>query len=221
MINLARYFENPFDTPKVSLASLLAFTTDHLQRMLANNPGGVFTARITGTTAALNAINSSAVDDSTKLGVRKARKQSKRAFRKALPERLAKIQAQVVAKFGGKSPVIAQCFPSGREGVKRAPDDTLEAHLSTLVTGVTAHAAALEPEALTEAEALRTDWRSVYSASESSSGVKASAEQAKRAARALLQRELFLNLLALATQFPCQPEQLGLYMQQSLLRGGR
>ena len=36
--------------PGISKAELLAFTTDHLQRMIANNESGELTARITATT---------------------------------------------------------------------------------------------------------------------------------------------------------------------------
>jgi hypothetical protein len=47
--------------------------------------------------------------------------------------------------------------------------------------------------------------------------VKAAAEAGRRNTRRALQRELFLNLLALAQNFPLQPEKLNLFMQPSLL----
>ena len=52
MIRLNRFLSNPFDDPEISLDELLAFSTDHLQRLIANNPGGIYTARITATTNA-------------------------------------------------------------------------------------------------------------------------------------------------------------------------
>lgn len=37
MRDLASFLRNPFDDPKISAIRLIAFTTDHLQRMSANN----------------------------------------------------------------------------------------------------------------------------------------------------------------------------------------
>ena len=50
MIYLNRFLEVPFDHRQISMDELIAFTTDHLQRMVANNPGALFNARITATT---------------------------------------------------------------------------------------------------------------------------------------------------------------------------
>lgn len=36
----------PFEVANLGLVKLFAFTSDHLQRMIANNPGGQLTARI-------------------------------------------------------------------------------------------------------------------------------------------------------------------------------
>ena len=219
MIDLHRYFQNPFDDPEISLNGLLAFSTDHLQRMIANNSGGSYSARIAATTAALQAVQSSTTDDLTKLGVRKARKLAKQTFRKALPEKIAKLQGAVIAKFGAKGAEVAECFPDGRTIFTKSPDDKLESQLRTLIAGVTAHQAQLGAPVVAEAEALRVDWLTVYSASETSTGGKAATEQQRRAARLGLQLELFLNLLALAAQFPRQPERLDLFLQPSLLTG--
>ena len=39
MIKLSRFFEIPFDDPDISLDELIAFGTDNLDRIVANNPG--------------------------------------------------------------------------------------------------------------------------------------------------------------------------------------
>src|SRR5438093_3732398 len=51
MLDLHRFLTNPFDDPQISLGELLSFSSDHLARMIANNPGGILTARITPTTS--------------------------------------------------------------------------------------------------------------------------------------------------------------------------
>ena len=37
MRNLSRFLDNPFDDLRISLARLIAFATDNIQRMIANN----------------------------------------------------------------------------------------------------------------------------------------------------------------------------------------
>ena len=217
MRKLSTFLENPFNDPNISLAELLAFSTDHLQKMIANNPGGVFTARIAATGTALTAVENTATDDLTKLGLRKARKQAKNAFRKALPGSIGKLAAAVEAKFGPKAPETAQCLPQGRTVFSDCTNDTVANHLQTLVNGVTALQAQLGAPVVTEATGLLTAWTAVYTTSESSGGAKRSPEAARKSARENLQLEWFKNLLTLALNFPRQPEQLGLYMQQGLL----
>lgn len=217
MRTLSRFLDNPFDDPNISLAELLAFSTDHLQRMIANDAGGELSARITATTSALQLVQDSASDDQTGLGLRKARKQAKDAFRKALPERAGQIVAAVAAQYGMNAPEVTECVPQGRSVFSSATDDRVATHLQTLLDAVTAHQADLGAPLVTAATALLSDWQAVHAASESSTGGKTTTQEAKNAARENLQLMLFLNLLKLAEMWPRQPEKLALYMQQSLL----
>ena len=217
MIDLHKFLINPFDDPKISVDELLAFGTDHLQRMNSNDPDGVFGERITATTTAVTAVGNAFTDDQTKLGVRKARKQAKDAYRTALPGSIAKIAAAVAAEFGASAPEVAECLPQGRTVFSNCADDKVANHLQTLVNGVTAHQPPLAAKVVTDATALLTGWNAVYAPSESAGGAKTTTQAAKNAARAALQLELFKNLLTLALNFAGQPEKLDTYMQQGLL----
>ena len=217
MKNLHNWLEIPFNDPSISMDELLAFTTDNIQRMTANNTGGFLTARITATSAALTPVSNAFTDDQTKLGLRKARKAAKDSFRTTLPASVATIASVVIGKYGLNSTVLTECFPQGRAIFSSCTDDKVTNHLQTLIVALTAHQADLGAQVVTDATALKTAWLAVYSASEVSTGSKTTTEAAKRTARAGLQLELFKNLLTIALQFPGQPEQLDLYMQQSLL----
>lgn len=217
MIDLHRFLKNPFDSKEVSLAELIAFSTDHLQRMIANNPGGALTSRITATSSALDLVEDCATDDQTKLGLRKARKMAKGAFRADLAPQVAQIVAAVEAKYGVGAAEVVECVPQGRSVFSACRDDQLTIHLETLVAGLTAHVADLGAPLVATAQALLDAWDVVYSASETSTGAKTTTEEEKQLARENLQLMLFLNLLKLAEMFARQPDQLDLYMQQSLL----
>ncbi|MFO1484171.1 MAG: hypothetical protein U1F71_12505 [Verrucomicrobiaceae bacterium] len=217
MRDLDTFFVNPFDDRDISIDELLAFTTDHLERMTANNGGGELSARITATTTALDQVSDCVSDDQGKLGLRKARKQAKDNFRETLPLAVAKIMSAVAYYYGPDAPQITECVPQGRTIFSTCRDDKVETHLQTLVTALTSYQGSIEDEVITDATNLKNAWVAVYNASESATGAKTSTEQGKQLARENLQLMLFLNLLKLAEMFPRQPEKLSLYMQQSLL----
>jgi len=217
MRDLATFFVNPFDDREISVGELLAFSTDHWQRMIANNVGGELSARITATSSALGLVEDCVTDDQTKLGLRKARKMAKTTFRENLPGNVAKIVAAVVAQYGPDAPEVVECCPSGRSIFSSCRDDQMEGHLQTLVNGVTAHQADLGAPLVATATALKAAWAAVHDASEAATGGKTTTQEGKKMARENLQLMLFLNLLKLMEMSPRQPEKLPLYMQQSLL----
>ena len=218
MRNLPKFLEIPFDDKDISEAELLAFSTDNLQRMTANNPV-VLAARIAATSAKLAVVAQCSSNNTLRLGVRKAAKDAKDAFRAGLPDEIGKIYLVVAAKYGMHGTQVTEVFPKGRTvfGTSGATDDKLAIELTTLVTALTAKQADLGAPVVTEATALQTNWAALYAASETASGQKTTTEAGKRAARADLQLELYFNLIELMKLFPRQPEKLALYMTQSLL----
>jgi hypothetical protein len=201
MTDLHKFFLNPFDDPSLGIDDLLAFATDHQQRLTANNPGGTYAARITATATALTAVNTAFADDQTKLALRKGRKLAKDNFRKGLLTSITKIHGAVVAKYGPKGAEVTVCLPQGRGVFNRCTDDQLGTHLQVLINGVTTYQTALGAPLLADATALLTGWNAVYTVSESASGAKATSQAAKKAAREALQLELFKNLLTLVLPY--------------------
>ena len=222
MLRFDRFFINPFDDDSYGLDKLAAYTTDHLGRMIANNPGAQLDTRINATTVAFTTLENCTNDDGVKLGLRKARVMLKEQFRASLPEQLGYIEAAIRAHYkGGSGDVLLECFPEGLTVFSQCRDDKLNNHLQILVSALEARTVpqgTLPPGALGDAGGLLSTWLAVYAASESSSASKAATESEKRAARKALEQELFLNLLFLASLFPGQPEKAALYTRQSLLR---
>lgn len=217
MRRIESFWRNPFDDAEISLAELAAYSTDHLQRMSANNPDGDLTDRIAATTAAVAALEDAFAADLTKLGLRKARKQAKDDFRGTLATAVGKIVVAVEYEFGEGSTQVTEVIPQGRTAFNRSRDDQVLGHLETLLTGVTAHQAELGVEIVTDATALRDSWQTIYTASETATGEKVATEEQQRQVRSALQRELYVNLLTLVILYPDQPEMATLMMQQSLL----
>jgi len=218
MRTLATFLTNPFDDDGISINELVAFSTDHRQRLIANNPSGVLDARITALASALTLVEDCVTDDHGRLGIRKARKQAKDDFRAdTIPPEVERIEAGFIAAFGVASTILLEALPNGRNIFNTCRDDQMEVHLQTLRNAATTHAASLAPATVTQATNLNNNWATLYTASESATGGKTTTQEGKKLARENLQLMLFLNLLKLAEMFPRQPEQLNLYMQQHLL----
>lgn len=108
MRTLASFLENPFDDDGISMAELIAFTTDHLQRMSANNAGGELSTRIAATTSSIAVVEDCVTDDQGRLGARMARKQAKDDFREQIPTEVKRIIGNTAKKLWlTRSPV---CF---------------------------------------------------------------------------------------------------------------
>lgn len=217
MRDLSKFLENPFDDPTIGYGKLLAFSTDHLQAMIAHNPSNELDGRITATTSALTLVGQSATDDETKLGLRKARKQAKDAFRTALPARVAKLAAAVTAKYGEDSEQWTECFPQGRTIFSTSTDDALGMHIGQFKDAMSEYAAPLGADVMADVTAVQTGWTTVYTKSEESTANKSASQADRKSARENLQLMLYLNLVKLMEMFPRQPEKLALYMKQSLL----
>ena len=217
MRTLASFLENPFDDDGISMNELIAFATDHLQRLIANNPNGELNDRIAPLTSSLATVEDCVTDDQGRLGLRKARKQSKDDFRLQIPVDVKRIEAGFIAAFGADSPVLLEALPQGRTIFQTCRDDQVEVHLQTLLDAATTHQASLAPATLTQATTLKNNWVTIYQASEASTGSKTVTQEGKKLARENLQLMLYLNLLKLAEMFPRQPEKLALYLQQHLL----
>ena len=218
--DLRNFFRNPLDSPAISLTELLAFSTDHLGRISKQNLAtGRWTARIAAVSPAMAALDAAHSGDLIEGANRTARKQAKNDVKSTLPAQADKIVSFVRAHFGKGSPEVRDCAPNGLAVLAKAPDDEVKHHLDRLIEGVQKVVATVGNEVLTKATDLKAAWMAIYTASEDSAAGKSFSEAEQRAARQALQRELFLTLLDLAAEYPNQPEQLGLFMQQHLLGG--
>ena len=142
MRTLSTFLENPFDDPNISMPELVAFSTDCLQRLTANNAGGELTSHITAITSSLGVVEDCVTQDQGKLGIRKAAKMAKDNFRTdIIPAEVKRIEAGFIAAFGADSPILLEALPQGRNIFNTCRDDQVEVHLLTLHAAATTHAA--------------------------------------------------------------------------------
>ena len=217
MIDLFKFFINPFDDKAISLNHLIDYGGTHLQRMVTNNPGALLNTRITATSNALAGLDNTMADNDTKLALRMARVHAKEAFRDALSGNLERIHGAVIAAFGSNATETIECFPQGRTPFLICPDDQLDDKLQSLQACLTPFSAQVGAVHVNNLGGLISTWIALLAAVESASANKNSSESARRAARVALQLELFKNVLALVTAFPNDIAKATLYCPQHLL----
>jgi hypothetical protein len=219
MLDLDRFFSNPFNHRRLTLLRLIDFASTHLARMVANNPGALLDARIAATAAALAGLGGTMAGNEVKLALRKARVQAKEAFRTALPKQLARIHGALLAAFGPEATQVTACFPQGRSAFITCPDGELDEKLGALQSGLTPLAAQVGQGSVDIVAGLITTWNALLMEAGMASASKISVEAARRAARVALQLELFRNVLALAASFPDRKDMAAVYCPKHLLEG--
>src|SRR5689334_14837823 len=103
MINFHKFFINPFEDPEISFSEILTYTVTHHAYMVANDPNGDLAQNIQDTALAMAALETCVSDGLTKNALQKARTEGKKAFRKALPEKIERIHGAVVLAFGSSA----------------------------------------------------------------------------------------------------------------------
>ncbi len=217
--NLYTWFTNPIKKARASVADLVAFGTDVVQRLIANNSDNQFSGRIVTLSAAVEALKSHTWMDDSQLGVRKHGKLTKDLFRESLLEAIRPIYGYALGAFNNPSPEMSRIFPKGRRIFTICRDDALEGHLQVLVEGLTDYQSELGPEVVADATDLLSQWTVIYQNSEAVTGGKTATEAEKREARATLETELFLTMADIIHMYPDDPGRYSLYMQQHLLGG--
>ncbi len=218
MTNLHVFFEISFQAEDVTFSRLLKFGARSLSRLSASNPANVFDARIAATTTALAAAESGVSDVGIKEAIKKAKTQAKDDFREALPAQIRKIHAAVVAAFGDPSPDLTECFPEGRTVFRDCRDEELNNKLDQVVACLTPRSAQVGAAMVTLATNLKTQWASLFAAQDTAMSDREMMAGQRDAAREALALQLYLNVLAVATQFPGDVAKCDYYFPQQYLR---
>ena len=114
MIDLKRYFRNPFADKEISTTELQKFAEDHLAKLAAANEGGSYDARITDTTAAYEGYFGELTNVSLRVAVQKAATQTmKERWTEFVKWMTGKGEARVKDRADKPSAVYTEFFPTG------------------------------------------------------------------------------------------------------------
>lgn len=217
MIDLVRFFNNPFGDPEISKAELQAFGVAHLSELIAQNGDGTLSANIATTTTILTTLNTKIGGETLKLGIQKARVRAKDDYRLHIVEELGKVQGAVHTAYGKKHAKNDEIFPEGAAIFSSCEDAQLDAKLDALHDALDANQTELSSTPRNNVDTLRTQWALIFGGSNTGkAGRHTALNDAKTAAKAL-RAQLFDNLLTCAKKWPGQLDRAALLFPQHLL----
>lgn len=217
MLDLIRFFINPFEDPEISKAELQTFGVAHLAEMIAQNTDGTLSANIASTTSLLTTLNTKLGSETLKLGIQKARVRAKDDYRQHIVDELGKVQGAVHTTYGKKHPKNDEIFPEGASIFSSCEDAQLDEKLDALHDALTTNQPELGSNPRNIVETLRTQWELIYGSSNTGKAGRSTAlNDAKLAAKAL-RTQLFDNLLVCARKWHGQLDRARLLFPQHLL----
>lgn len=215
-MNLFRFFRNLFK--RKSMVRLIDYGSAQLMALVADNPSGIHTTRITALTAAFNLLDDGMEDVETKAAIQRGKVLAKNLFRRnTVPETVARIHASVVMHFGANSPDMAECFPQGRDVFTKCKDQELNNHLGQLNTCISNRAEQVGGPIQLQAAGLVTTWITCLGEVGSAGGDVLMMRATRQNARKGLANELFQTLLHLAATYPDDEVKFNQYVPEEKL----
>jgi len=141
MINIETFFRNHLDTPKISDFNMRKFAEINLQRMMANNPGGIYTQLVTDTTTAYNDYYGAISDDDTKTAIKDGATVGMNDAMGAFKDSASQKEGIVRGTYGKDSPTYQEFYPHGITEYSDASLENVGVLMDRMVNAATTHQA--------------------------------------------------------------------------------
>jgi hypothetical protein len=217
MIELVKYFRILFLSTKISRERLKGFTEDHIQRLTANNPGGIFTLILTNVTNAYTAyygdLSSESVIDSVKQGKTVAMNDS----RTALEKNISGDEKLIAFTYLNNPSLYQEFFPGGLTEYHNADLPTFGTIADRFKAALAAHSADFPPAFVSAYGTLHTTFTANRTAQLAAFGTLSGERSDVVASKLKLAKQLTTNLLTIALQFVGDESKADVYFNQALL----
>jgi hypothetical protein len=210
-------FSDMFEIDKVTDERLAAYGLDHLTRIISNNPGGVFTLIRTDTENALNAFGLALGAEGGNIGDRKGYTIVKNVARINFNDFISRKEGLVKSTFGAPSLQYSQFFPNGLTAFSRASDMGYTELVNNIVARATQYEADLGPAFKIDAIAKADAYINAEDSQTIEKSEVAGSKEEVLEKRAVLTRQLTINALTIALQFPLDKTKVNVYFDPSLL----
>lgn len=217
MIELMKYFRVLFLTSKLSRERLKDFTEDHIQRLTANNPGGIFTAILAAITSAYNSYFGDLSSESLNLAVQQGKTIALNESRTTLEKLLSDNEKLVAYTYKANAATYEEFYPLGITEYLRADLPTLETISNRYKTVLGNHAADFTPAFVTEYNTVQGTFVTNRAAQQAAMGNVAAERSDIATTRPALALQLTKNLLTISLQYVGDETKADVYFNQTIL----
>lgn len=217
MIELMKYFRILFLSKNLSRERLKDFTEDHIQRLTANNPGGIFTGILTALTTAYNSYFGDLSSESINVAVQKGKTEAMNESRAILLRSLSENEKLVAYTYRSNQPVYLEFYPQGLSEYYDADIPTLETISNRYKNILADHAADFTPTFVSDYNTIQTTYVTNRAAQQAAMGSVAGERSDLVTSKADLARQLTTNLLTIALQYVGNESKCEVYFNQAIL----
>ena len=218
MINLITLLQNHFGAKSISDEKLKGFSEDHLQRLTANNEGGVFSTLITDTTAAHTLYFGHIHSEAVNKALQKSRTQSVDGIIAKFKEEVSRREGLIKNKFGKDSATYTEFFPLGISEYRGANKISLETLIARMVKVSNAHAAEVGDDFVKCFTDIQTSYAEARNTQMGKKGEVSIDKTNTKSARTALEIQLIKNLHFIAFTYPGDVVRCNSFFDQSIIQ---
>jgi hypothetical protein len=217
MIQLFKYFRILFLSAQISRERLKGFCEDHIQRLAANNPGGIFTTILTNVTNAYNAYYGDLSSAVTNLAAREGLTTAMKAARAALEKNISLNEKLIAFTYAGNPVKYSQFFPDGITEYLRADLATFGTITDRFKNALTLNSADFTPAFIAAFTAVHNTFVANRNAQLTAKGEVEAEISDMATTKPALAKQLTTNLLTIALEYVGDESKSALYFDQAIL----
>lgn len=217
MIELAKYFRILFLSTRISRDRLKAFCEDHIQRIIANNPGGIFTVILNDVTAAYNAYFGDLSSEAVNIAVQEGKTIAMNASRDALQKNISDNEALIKYTYRNNLPFYEEFYPEGLDEYHQADLSTFETITLRYKTVLATHAADFPAGFSTDFNTARGTFFANRNLQLAAKGAVAAEKSDIATTKPILAKQLTVNLLTISLKYVGDESKADVYFDQAIL----
>ncbi len=219
MINITVFFKNHLDTPHIGDDKLRKFTENHLQRMTANNPGGIYATLITDTAVVYTNYFGSMTDELTNSNIKEGKTVTVNLAVAAFKKEVSREEGLIRSKWGVGSPQYQEFYPQGVSQYTNASLENIEMLMVAFVNAATAHVADLGAPFVTKFTTLKNNFSAARTDQLFFIGLVEGKKTATSGTRDSVEVQVMKNILIIASNNVGNTSIVEDYFDQSFLEG--
>jgi hypothetical protein len=218
MINLEIVFAIHFDDDKITDEDLKKFTQVLIERLRVNNENNKYTPMITLTQAAFDGLYTNMSSEIYNEAVKQSATKAVDDVIARFKEEVDYIEGDVKKYFRLNKKVIEEFFPYGITEYKQANKSNIELLMGRLITASGNHTSVLPANFIVPVSDLKAEYDRERQNQLQKMGMVADDRATCKTLRAVLERQLWLDVLDLAKEYVGNPTEGMKFFDQSIIR---